>query len=246
MQNEIEQAVLRAIETMRERLGDELTIDDLAQAALFSKFHFSRVFQRVTGLSPGRFLSAIRLQEAKHLLATTPLPVTEISVQVGYSSVGTFSSRFKGSVGVSPTSYRNLGRVTPHTAAAPRTGPAPDRTATVRGTIWSPAPGRPVFAGLFQGPIQQGEPVRCTVLREPGPFVLEDVPLGSWHLLAQSADPDQPPGSGDGMAIGHVGPITIRPDTGARTADLRLRPMRRFDPPVLLALHDLRSLPQCA
>src|SRR5215212_10512242 len=67
MEKAIEQAVGRVIETMRENLGEQLTVDDMARTAMFSKFHFSRFFQRVTGVSPGRLLSAMRLQEAKHL-----------------------------------------------------------------------------------------------------------------------------------------------------------------------------------
>src|SRR6266545_1373534 len=106
MEEAAERAVLRAIGAMRERLGEQLTVDDLARAAMFSKFHFSRMFQRVTGVSPGRFLSALRLQKAKHLLVSTTMSVADISVHVGYNSVGTFSSRFSRSVGMSPTTYR--------------------------------------------------------------------------------------------------------------------------------------------
>jgi AraC-like DNA-binding protein len=244
MHEEIEKAVLRAIETMHDRLGEQLTIDDLAQAAIFSKFHFSRVFQRVTGLSPGRFLSAVRLQEAKRLLAETSLPVTEISVRVGYSSVGTFSSRFKGSVGVSPTTYRQLGRVTPEVAQGQE-----DRkgaSAAVCGSIWSPVKDRPVFAGLFPDRILQGRPVRCTVLAGPGPYTIKDVPLGAWHLLAHSTAADGtdvlPRHREEDLCFGSHGPIVIRPDTGTWTADVQLRPIRRLDPPVLLALRDLREL----
>ena len=64
MEDTCEVAVLRAIEEMQDRLGDQLTVDDLARAAMFSKFHFTRMFQRVTGVSPGRFLSALRLQQS--------------------------------------------------------------------------------------------------------------------------------------------------------------------------------------
>ena len=73
---------------MRDNIGEELTVDDMARAAMFSKFHFTRVFQRVTGVSPGRFLSAMRLQRAKDLLLTTSMNVADISVHVGYNSVG--------------------------------------------------------------------------------------------------------------------------------------------------------------
>jgi AraC-like DNA-binding protein len=226
MHEEIELAALRAIDLMHDRLGDQLTIDDLAAAALFSKFHFSRIFQRVTGLSPGRFLTAIRLQEAKRLLATTPLPVTEISVQVGYSSVGTFSSRFKGSVGVSPTVYRKHGRVNSPVDELPRSG----ADAAVHGTIISATPDRSVFAGLFPDRILQGRPVRSVTLTEPGPFSLQDVPLGAWHLMARTTTADSQ------ECVGYVGPIVIRPDTRTELADVHMRPLRRLDPPVLLAL----------
>ena len=47
-----ERAVERAIDTMRIDMSQQLTVDDMARAAMFSKFHFTRVFQRVTGVSP--------------------------------------------------------------------------------------------------------------------------------------------------------------------------------------------------
>jgi AraC-like DNA-binding protein len=106
----IEEAVHRVIDLMRENLGENLTVDDMARVAMYSKFHFTRVFQRVTGMSPGRFLSALRLKEAKRLLLSTELPVTEISYRVGYSSIGTFGSRFTQAVGMSPSGYRRHGR----------------------------------------------------------------------------------------------------------------------------------------
>src|SRR4051794_38710734 len=111
MDANIERSMERVVYQMEEKLGEEITIDDLAHAALFSKFHFSRLFQRTTGISPGRFLSALRLERAKHLLVSTSLNVVDISHRVGYASVGPFSSRFSSSVGVSPTTHRRLGGV---------------------------------------------------------------------------------------------------------------------------------------
>lgn len=105
----VERAVGRAIENMRANLGERLTVDDLARSAMYSKFHFSRAFLRVTGVPPRRFLSSLRLQEAMRLLDSTSLTVAEISHRVGYASVGTFGSRFQSSVGVSPTTYRRRG-----------------------------------------------------------------------------------------------------------------------------------------
>lgn len=246
MEDVIEKAVNRVIESMHENMGEQLTIDDMAKTAMFSKFHFSRVFQRATGLSPGRFLSAVRLQAAKHLLIATTLRVTEISHTVGYSSVGTFSSRFRSSVGVSPTTYRRLGGFTSRICPDDRLRVTPRRRATIRGHVWPPPGGRPglVFIGLFPDRLPEGQPVRCTVLDGPGAYALEDVPQGTWHLLVYSpADweqqliPQQRDHDGQMDAfVGSHGPITIRSETVLRPAEVWLRPMNALDPPVLLAL----------
>ncbi|EFG04838.1 AraC family transcriptional regulator (plasmid) [Streptomyces clavuligerus] len=245
MQTTAERAVTRVISSMYENLGEEITIDDMAETAMFSKFHFTRMFKNMTGTSPGRFLSALRLQEAKRLLVSTELNIADISNIVGYQSVGTFSSRFKSSVGLAPTTYRQLGGYTPRINMA-GTGPGRTRSALLRGTVRASegtAPG-PVFIGLFAGCIPQGQPSRCAVLDRPGPYVLEDVPYGTWHVLVQSvpygmeevdgAESDTAP------SIGAYGPVTVNADTVAKPADIDLRPMGTLDPPVLLALLDMR------
>ncbi|MGW0481058.1 helix-turn-helix domain-containing protein [Nonomuraea sp. NPDC003214] len=245
MDDVIERAVMRVIESMQENLGEQLTIDDMARTAMFSKFHFSRVFQRVTGLSPGRFLSAVRLREAKRLLATTSLSITNISHQVGYSSVGTFSSRFTHSVGLPPSKYRQHLGITAQTLAGGGESPPPGATTTLTGVVTSPLAGQPVFAGLFPDQILEGRPVSFTVTDGPGPYVLENVPEGRWHLIAQSVaagreDAIHLPPAGDGtLCIARSGPITVAAGSGPRRADVRLQPMRPLDPPVLLALRDL-------
>lgn len=91
-------AVERAITYMRDNLGEQLAIDGIAHAAMFSKFYFTRLFHRMTGMSPGRFLSAIRIQRAMELLLSASMTVTDVSYRVGYNSMGTFSSRFRESV----------------------------------------------------------------------------------------------------------------------------------------------------
>jgi AraC-like DNA-binding protein len=241
----MEQAVVRVIEAMRENLGERITVDDMARAAMFSKFHFSRIFQRITGVSPGRFLSAMRLQEAKRLLLTTSLTITEITYLVGYSSVGTFSTRFKDAVGLPPTEYRRLGGFTNIITRDGRRSGLDVPTTTVTGNVRPPDSGTvgPVFIGLFPDWIPQGSPVSCTVLKHPGPYELDRVPPGTWHVLAHAMPPGlertRDPGDAP-LIVGANGPITIRSGTGLRRADLRLRPMRVLDPPVLLALYEVR------
>ncbi len=249
MEKAIEQAVGRVIQAMRDNLGEQLTIDDMARTAMFSKFHFSRAFQRVTGVSPGRFLSALRLQEAKRLLVSTSLTVTDISHRIGYNSVGTFSSRFRDSVGVSPTTYRQLGGFAPRGAADNRRRIPRRPSATLQGEVSSLVTDRLglIFVGLFADRIPQGQPIRCAVLHHPGPYTLEAVPPGNWYLLAHSvaagleAVVQSPQHGTQTLCIGATGPIGIGPDTGVKRADVQLRP-RSLDPSVLEALLDIRSV----
>lgn len=241
-----ESAVRRVIEAMRENLGEQLTVDEMARTAMFSRFHFSRIFQRVTGISPGRFMTAMRLARAKQLLVSTSMSVTEITHEVGYSSVGTFSARFSSSVGVSPRTYRQLDGVAPHIATASTVADEP--SATVEGLVSDNRETGYVFVGVFPDPVPQGRPVSCTVLPEPGPYTLSNVTPGKWFVLAHRAPAQdaecahQPVVDDEPVAsVGSHGPIMVQPDTVVR-ADLRLHPKGAFDPPALLALLDSRSL----
>jgi AraC-like DNA-binding protein len=237
----VNQAVNRVIEAMYQRIGEDLTADDMARTAMYSKFHFSRVFRQVTGVSPGRFLSTLRFQEAKRLLMSTSLSVAEISNRVGYSSLGTFSTRFKSSVGVTPTEYRRgAGRWRPAPAVVPASGNGHHGWSgqphqTVRGEV-SAGVGEcgPTFVGLFPDAVPHCRPVRFTVLGRPGPFLLEEVPEGTWYLVAQATA--GPLGDGNlAGSVGTLGPITIRTGTATGPAEVGLRPMRPVDLPVLAA-----------
>jgi AraC-like DNA-binding protein len=250
----IEQAVERAITAMHDNLGEQVTVDDMARAAMFSKFHFTRVFERTTGVSPGRFLSAVRLQRAKQLLVSTDMTVADISFEVGYNSVGTFSSRFTRSVGLSPTAYRRLSGFTTSISVhedgeEPEEGAEPP-TATVEGTISTPSGDRRglVFVGLFPNRVPEGRPVRCTVLHRPGGYRFENVPQGTWYLLAQSVAADTEAltretfAGNEALSVGAQGPIVVDGESTTAIADLDLQPLRIVDPPVLLALLDARTI----
>ncbi|SFP44470.1 AraC-type DNA-binding protein [Amycolatopsis arida] len=219
-------AVERAVDTMHGALAEPLTVDDLARSALFSKFHFCRLFRRTTGLSPARYLSALRLEEAKRLLRATSLSVTDISHLVGYSSVGTFSTRFHHSVGVSPSSYRQ-GQVPPAEPGAVRGAPP-----VVTGRVIGPRAVEPVLVGLFRNPIMEGAPVRLTALDHIGPYTLDKVPPGTWHVLVHAGGGDQD------VFVGEHGPIEVRAGITAHVADVVLRRRGKTDPPVLSALLD--------
>ena len=244
MDDTMMRAVGRVIEAMQGDLGEQHSVAEMARTAMFSKFHFSRVFQRITGISPGRFLMVMRLRRAQQLLLSTSLSVTEITHEVGYASVGTFSSRFSSSVGVSPSAYRALGGVTPQVPVDDRWAVPQPPAATVHGYVRPAEAGRrhagAVFVGLFPDPVPLGRPVRCAALDRLGPYRLENAPEGTWYVLAYSAtgERDDPRPFPDDRAamVGSYGPLTIRSETVAVRADMPLRPMNAFDPPVLLAL----------
>ncbi len=86
--------------------AEPLTVRLLARRARLSPFHFIRTFRAATGLTPHQYVRERRLERARHLLSTTPMPVTEICQAVGFTSLGSFSTLFRRSTGKSPVAYR--------------------------------------------------------------------------------------------------------------------------------------------
>ncbi|MGX2993275.1 helix-turn-helix domain-containing protein [Streptomyces sp. JNUCC 64] len=97
----------RARDLIDRAYAEPLDLATLAAEAGCSRFHFLRSFQAAYGETPGRYLTQRRIERARDLLRATNLTVAEICHLVGYSSVGSFSSRFSDVVGVSPTAYRD-------------------------------------------------------------------------------------------------------------------------------------------
>ncbi len=98
--------LLRAKDLADARYFERLTVDDLAQAAGLSRAHFSRAFRRAFGESPHAYLLTRRLERAAALLRHTDRSVAEICFSVGLQSVGSFTSSFTRTYGISPTAYR--------------------------------------------------------------------------------------------------------------------------------------------
>lgn len=98
--------LLRARALIETRFAEPIELDDLARAACYSRFHFLRLFEQGYGQTPGRFLQQRRLREARRLLAETDRPVSEVSLAVGFRSLGTFGRTFRDRVGASPVEYR--------------------------------------------------------------------------------------------------------------------------------------------
>jgi AraC-like DNA-binding protein len=97
----------RARDLADRHYADPLDVAALARAAAVSKFHFARSFAEVYGDTPMRYLTRRRIERAQDLLRHANLTVTEVCVLVGFSSLGSFSSRFRELVGETPTQYRD-------------------------------------------------------------------------------------------------------------------------------------------
>jgi AraC-like DNA-binding protein len=83
-----------------------LDVEDLARTACMSAGHFSRSFRAAFGESPYAYLMTRRIERAMMLLRRGDLSVTEVCFEVGFSSLGTFSTRFSELVGETPSAYR--------------------------------------------------------------------------------------------------------------------------------------------
>jgi AraC-like DNA-binding protein len=97
----------RARDLADREYAEPLDLDALADAANVSKYHFARGFRAAYGDTPMRYVVRRRIERAQDLLRSANLTVTEICMLVGFSSLGSFSSRFRELVGESPTQYRN-------------------------------------------------------------------------------------------------------------------------------------------
>ena len=95
-----------AKDLMDRSYAEALDLDTIACEAGYSRFHFIRAFCDTYGQTPRDYLSVRRVERARELLRTANLTVTEVCFLVGFSSLGSFSTRFKALVGLSPSDYR--------------------------------------------------------------------------------------------------------------------------------------------
>jgi AraC-like DNA-binding protein len=104
---ELNRRMLRARDAIDRSYSRPLDISDLSQVAHVSEAHFIRTFKSTFGETPHRYLQRRRVERAMFLLRETPRSVTDICLDVGFGSLGTFSRTFTDIVGETPTEYRN-------------------------------------------------------------------------------------------------------------------------------------------
>ena len=101
--------MLRARDAMDRTYAQPLDIPALARIAFVSEAHFIRTFHATFGETPHRYLQRRRVERSMFLLRATTRSVTDICLDVGFTSLGTFSRTFREIVGESPSAYRGRG-----------------------------------------------------------------------------------------------------------------------------------------
>ncbi len=203
----------------------QITLHDVADHVSYSPFHLARSFEREIGVPPGQYLAAQRFQRAKQILITRDDSVLDVCYAVGFNSVGTFTSRFRSAVGVTPTQFRRL----PDQIATParpvtRAGPARPGAVVTGAVRLSPAAAMlsgaapSIYVGLFARRDPHGIPVTGELLTGTTHYVLTGVPPGTFWVLASALSPhadslaqllpQQTIGGGAPQPV-HVSPINL-------------------------------------
>src|SRR6476660_4401775 len=84
--------------------AENIDLNNIADEAYFSKFHFIRLFTKIYGKTPHQYLMSVRIEKAMQLLRSD-MPVSRVCYAVGFESLSSFSTLFKKMVGVSPSVY---------------------------------------------------------------------------------------------------------------------------------------------
>lgn len=244
-------SVERAIRHMKEHLAEPLDLDEIARVAAISKFHLVRVFDELTGITPHYFLACLRVQRAKELLLRSESSITDVCLQVGYSSLGTFSTTFSSLVGISPQEFRTM----PKRLTAKQFATAIWRYLAARRRISEPqlegvleGPTRPrgfTFVGTFTKGVPQGVPFSGTVMVTHGTFRIERPTIPEFHLMAvlvplTASLTDMI----SDIPISLVASLRVQNNEIGKPLKPRLclRPLRPTDPPIVLALPALPPL----
>jgi len=100
----------KVVSVIEERLDGELSLDELAQAAGLSVFHFSRVFRQSTGMSPFQYVTKARVERARTLLLEPGMRIGEVALECGFCDQAHLTRHFKRVTGVTPAVFvRSVG-----------------------------------------------------------------------------------------------------------------------------------------
>lgn len=101
--------IYESLEYIREHSREDITLDQLAERASFSKFYYSRLFKSFTGMSFIDYLNSCRISDAEMLLADPEASITDVALKAGFNSISTFNRVFKKFKNCTPSAFKQLG-----------------------------------------------------------------------------------------------------------------------------------------
>lgn len=239
---------LAAAAFLREHAREAVNLGDVADHVGYSPFHLARSFTATLRTSPIRYLAAYRFHLAKQLLLTEELNVVDVCHEVGFSSPGTFTRRFRGEVGVAPGDLRRLAdEITESTPDPFHRAPhgfmqgAPLGLVTGRVEVPAAAGRDPlVWIGTYPRPEPSGLPGAGVLRRGSCEFTLPVVDGFPWLLATVAPDVTDPVvhlAADVPLVAMHLAPIS-----GPTHVDLQFRPALEWEPRILTALPALRKI----
>ena len=90
--------------------ADNINLHEISQAALFSKFHFIRLFRKNYGRTPYQYLTEVRIAKAKQLLKSDRT-ISEVCYSVGFTSITSFTGLFKKITGITPSEFQKKSNI---------------------------------------------------------------------------------------------------------------------------------------
>ncbi len=97
----------RVFDYLNDQLHESPSLEELADIAGYSPFHFARLFKSTVGVSPHQYLTKQRIQRAQFLLARSDLSITTVATDLGFDSSSHFAAAFRQAVGVTPSAFRS-------------------------------------------------------------------------------------------------------------------------------------------
>lgn len=110
-QHEYVEKFLSICSYISDHCSENITIDEIAGKAGFSKYHFARLFKQFANMSCYEYLTKQRIAHAERLLIEPDLSITEVAMQTGFNSLSTFNRIFKAAKNCTPSEYKNLNRM---------------------------------------------------------------------------------------------------------------------------------------
>jgi AraC family transcriptional regulator len=101
-----QQQMRRLTDFVQAHLGQDLSLEALAQQTGFSPYYFARLFRQTTGASPHQFVMQQRIERAQHLLKKTDTPLAQVALESGFANQSHLSHAFKRYLGLTPRAYR--------------------------------------------------------------------------------------------------------------------------------------------